>query len=161
VAKGPTVCSNSMSIRQDVLDAKLLEKFKHALTSEMIDYLVTATNQALLGLHGATPQEIEAPAKERHHIEGELSNLVEFVVKGDVASPRLRHEIRAREQRLAELDQQLERLRAAAAPVPPQIGRAWVEDRLQRLNDLLARDPAGARREIQKHVEDLRIAPAP
>jgi hypothetical protein len=26
---------------------------------------------------------------------------------------------------------------------------------------LLPRDPAGARREIQKHIEDLRIGPAP
>ena len=33
--------------------------------------------------------------------------------------------------------------------------------RLQTLNELLASDPAGARREIQKHVEDLRVAPAP
>ena len=33
--------------------------------------------------------------------------------------------------------------------------------RLHTLNELLASDPAGARREIQKHVEDLRVAPAP
>src|SRR5713226_76729 len=44
---------------------------------------------------------------------------------------------------------------------PFQIDRAWVVARLQTLNDLLASDPAGARREIQKHLEDLRVAPAP
>jgi hypothetical protein len=33
-----------MSIRQDVLDGRLLDKFNGALTPEMIDYLVTATN---------------------------------------------------------------------------------------------------------------------
>lgn len=160
VAKGPAVCSNSMSIRQDVFDGKLLEKFKAALTSEMIDYLVTATNQALRQLHSVTPQQVTTLTEERQRVERELSNLVEFVVKGELSSPRLRDEIRIREQRLAELGQQ-ERLRAAAVPAPTQIDRAWVEERLQKLSELLARDPAGARREIQKHIENLRIAPAP
>ncbi len=39
--------------------------------------------------------------------------------------------------------------------------RTWVEERVRKLQELLARDPAGARREIQKHVDDLRITPAP
>ena len=118
VTKGPAVCSNSMSIREDVLDAKLLEKFQTALTPEMIDDVVTATNTTLRQFHGATPQEISTLIQERQQIERELSNLVEFVAKGDLSSPRLRDEIRAREQRLAELDQQLDRLRATAAPAP-------------------------------------------
>jgi hypothetical protein len=99
--------------------------------------------------------------QERHQVERELSNLVEFVANGDLSSPRLRDEIRAREQRLAELDQQLDRLRATAPAAPRQIDRAWVDERLQTLHALLARDPAGARREIQKHIEDLRVAPTP
>jgi len=94
-------------------------------------------------------------------VERELANLVEFVAKGDLSSPRLRDEIRAREERLVELDQQLEQLRAKATPAPVEIDRAWIEERLQSLNELLATDPAGARREIQKHIEDLRMAPAP
>ena len=59
------------------------------------------------------------------------------------------------------LDVMLARLRTASAPTPVQIDRAWVEAQIEKLNELLQRDPAGARREIQKHVEDLRIAPAP
>jgi len=160
VTKGPAVCSNTMSIRQDVLDEKLLETFKTALTPAMIDYLVTATNQTLAQLHDATPQEISALAQERHQVERELSNLVEFVAQGD-QSPHVRAEIRAREQRVAKIDQQLDRLRAASAPASRPIDRAWVEARLQKLTELLRTDPAGARREIQKHVEDLRIAPSP
>jgi len=161
VTKGPAICSNSMSIRQDVLEAKLVEKFHTALTPEMIDALVTATNQVLGQLHAAPPHEISALAHERQQVERELSNLVAFVTQGDLSSPRLRDEIRVREQRLAELDHQLDRLRAATQPAPRQIDRAWVVARLQTLNELLARDPAGARREIQKHIEELRVAPAP
>ncbi len=44
---------------------------------------------------------------------------------------------------------------------PVQIDRAWVEAQVEKLNELLGKDPAGARREIQKHVEDLQIVPAP
>jgi len=121
VTKGPAVCSNSMSIRQDVLDGRLLDKFNGALTPEMIDYLVTATNQVLQQPRGATPQEIETLTAERQVVERELSNLVEFVIKGVLSSSRLREDIRAREQRLAELDRGLEQLRAAALPAPRRI----------------------------------------
>jgi hypothetical protein len=44
---------------------------------------------------------------------------------------------------------------------PILLDTVWVHQKLDALNQLLARDPAGARREIQKHVADLRIAPAP
>jgi hypothetical protein len=161
VTKGPAVCSNGMSIQQPVLDAKLLAKFQAALSPHMIDYLVGATNERLRQLHGTTPQEIHTLTQERREVERQLSNLVEFVAKGDLSSPRLRDEIRAREQRLAELDQQLEGLRAAARPAAKQIDRAWVEAQVQSLSELLTRDPIGARQEIQKHVEELRVAPAP
>ena len=145
-----------MSIRQDVLDGRLLDKFNGALTPEMIDYLVTATNQVLPQLRGATPQEIETLTAERQVVERELSNLVEFVIKGVLSSSRLREEIRAREQWLAELDRGLEQLRAAALPAPRRINREWIEDQLQTLRKLVARDSVGARREIQKHIDDLR-----
>jgi hypothetical protein len=49
VTKGPAVCANSMSIRQEVLDAKLVDKFRAALTPDMIDYLVARTNELLQG----------------------------------------------------------------------------------------------------------------
>jgi uncharacterized protein YlxP (DUF503 family) len=160
VAKGPAVCANTISVRQDLLDTRLIEKFRAALTPDMIDYLVSATNQALLELHGATPLEIRTLSQERQQVDRELANLVDFVARGKGSSPRLGDEIRVREQRLRELDEQLTRLHAAT-PTPRQIDRAWVEGQLQALHELLARDPAGARREIEKHVEDLRIAPAP
>src|SRR5260370_36968584 len=65
VTKGPTVCSNTMSIQQQTLDTKLLAKFQAALSSDMIDYLVVATNEMLRQLHGATPQEIHPLAHAR------------------------------------------------------------------------------------------------
>ena len=63
-----------------------------------------ATTEMLRHLHGPTRQEIEGLTHARREVERQLSNLVEFVAKGDSSSPRLREEIRAREQRLAELD---------------------------------------------------------
>jgi hypothetical protein len=139
----------------------LIAKFSNALTPEMIDYLVAATNTALKELHDAPPQDVQILEEERRRIGVELSNLVQFVIKGNASSPRLREEISLRERRLAELDQRLRHLRGAAAPARMQIDRTWVEAWIHRLSELLATDPAGARREIQKHIEDLRIVPAP
>lgn len=106
----------------------------------MIEYVVMATNQMLRQLHGATPSELKTLAQERQQVERELANLVAFVAQGDLSSPRLRDEIQAREQRLAELDAQLDRLRAAVVPAPLQIDRAWVEAQVEKLNELLGKD---------------------
>jgi hypothetical protein len=45
--------------------------------------------------------------------------------------------------------------------MPKQIDRAWVDAQIQSLSELLTRDPVGARQQIQKHVEELRVSPAP
>src|SRR5262249_31803156 len=103
-------------------------------------------------------QNLEA---ERLRVDAELSNLVEFVAKGQTSSSRLHEEIVGREQRLVGLDQQLQRLRGLAVPAPAQIYRGAGETPIVKLHDLLAADPAGARREIRKHLDDLRMVPAP
>ena len=118
VAKGPAICPNSISIRQEVLDAKLLDKFRAALIPDMIEYLAGVTNQVLQELHGATPREISTLAAEREVVERQLTNLVQFVANGDLSSARMRDEIRAREQRLIEMDRQLDKLRSAEPPHP-------------------------------------------
>ncbi len=161
VAKGPSICSNSMSIPQAVLEIKLIEKFQQAMTPEMIDYLVGAANTALQETLNSDPLQLQNLETERLRVDAELSNLVDFVAKGQTSSSRLHEEIVGREQRLVELDRQIRHLRDAAVPAPDEIDRAAVEAAIERLNDLLARDPAGARREIQKHLDDLRMGPAP
>jgi hypothetical protein len=161
VAKGPSVCSNSMSIPQTVLEIKLIEKFQQAMTPEMIDYLVSAANGALQETFKVDPQQLQNLEAEQQRVDSELSNLVAFVAKGQTSSSRLHEEIVVREQRLVELDQQIRHLRDAVVSAPYEIDRAAVEVAIKKLNDLLAMDPAGARREIQKHIDDLRMVPAP
>ena len=51
------------------------------------------------------------------------------------------------------------KLEGTAARAPIHIDRAWVEQHIEELRQLLTQDPIGARREIQKHVEDLQVAP--
>jgi hypothetical protein len=161
VSKGPSICSNSMSIPQTVLELKLIEKFQQAMTPEMIDYLVSAANAALQETFNIAPQQLQNLEAERHRVDAELSNLVDFVAKGQTSSSRLHEEIVVREQHLVELDQRIQHLRNAGAPAPDEIDRAAVEAAIKKLNDLLAMDPAGARREIQKHIDDLRMVPVP
>jgi len=55
----------------------------------------------------------------------------------------------------------LNHLKAAALP-PPRVHPAWVMSKLERLDDLLRRDPQRAKVEILKHLDgDLVIAPRP
>jgi hypothetical protein len=149
-----------MSIPQAALETTLVEKFRRALTPEMVDYLVAATNTTLKTMLDAAPREVQPLEDEQKRISAELSNLVDFVVKGNSRSPRLLEEIRVRERRLTDLEEQIRTLRRISGPLP-EIDRCWVEMQVGKLVDLLARDPVAARLEIQRHIEDLRIEPAP
>jgi septal ring factor EnvC (AmiA/AmiB activator) len=148
-----------MSIRHDVLETKLLSKFQEALTPAMIEYIVAAVNRELAAQDAAIPRETAALDQERHHIERELSNLVAFVTGGDLQSPRLAEEIQRREQRLGELNQQIRRVQQSTQIAPLQVHRSWVQAKLDHVRGLLASDPPGARRELQKHIEELRVIP--
>jgi hypothetical protein len=85
VTKEPAVCANGMSIRHDVLETTLLNKFQAALTPAMVDYLVSWANRAIAEFQGSQPQELDALISERRRIEVELSNLIDFVAKGEGA----------------------------------------------------------------------------
>ncbi len=161
VTKGPTVCSNPMSIRHDAFETALVSTLRDAMTPEMMDYVVGVVNEMLRAPTTAGGRDLEAVAEDRHRVHLELSNLIAFVAKGDDTSPRLRDEIQARERRLEELDAEAERLRQTVVPGPLRIHRSWVEEQLRGLTDLLAIDPAGARRELRKHLDDLCLTPAP
>jgi DNA invertase Pin-like site-specific DNA recombinase len=158
-AKGPAICRNAMSIRHDVLEAKLLEKFREALTPAMIDYVAAAVNRKLVTQNADMPQEVSTLGHERRQVERELSNLVGFITTGDLQSPRLAEEIHRREQRLTEIDHRLKRLRQGAQTAPLQVHRSWIEAKLDHFYTLVAGDPQGARRELQKHVDDLKVTP--
>jgi hypothetical protein len=125
----------------------------------MVDYLAATVNRALRDIEAATTRDPRALEQERARLDAELGNLVAFVAQGDL-SPRLREEIRTREERLAGIDQELTGLHDLRQ-APLQAHRSWIEDKLQNLKDLLGRDPQGARRELQKHLEELQITPAP
>jgi hypothetical protein len=130
-----------------------LDKFNGALTPEMIDYLVTATNQVLQQLRGATPQEIETLTAERQVVERELSNLVEFVIKGVIPTARGNSGPRTTVGRTGSGAGTATRCGAAGTQADqPRVDRGSAPD---------AQEVGGEGREIQKHIDDLRIAPAP
>ncbi len=157
--KGPAVCTNTVAIRQDVLEATLLAKFQEALTPEMVDDLVATVNKHLVTVQAELGRRTTAVEAERRRVETELARLVEFVTKGELDSPRLREEIRDRERQLADLEQQLDHARRQG-PAPLQVHRTWVEEKLRNLHALVLRNPQRARLELQKHIEDLRLTPA-
>src|SRR5262245_32110898 len=130
------------------------------MTQEMIDYLVGATNELIREASDINPQQLQNLEAERQRVDAELSNLVDFVAKGQTSSSRLHEEIVVRERRLIELDQQIQHVRGAVPGAGARIDRAWVEALIKKLTDLLRTDPPGARREIQKHLDDLRMEPA-
>lgn len=111
-------------------------------------------NEGLRAVTTSVGRDLEAVTVERQRVEAELGTWWPLW-QGGRTPPR------GSGRRSGELDNEAERVRQAVTPAPLQIQRAWVEQQLQGFTSLLANDPAGARRELDKHLDDLRLTPAP
>ncbi len=159
--KGPAVCSHGIGYRQERLEGALLAKFREAMTAPMIDALATMVNaqlEAVFQGHDVRTAELKG---EIERLEAQASHLVRFLATGG-DSPTVRAELRVIETTLEGHRAEWVAIEKAAALPPPRVHPAWVTSKLERLDDLLRRDPLRAKVEILKHLDgDLVIVPRP
>ena len=159
--KGPAVCSHGIGYRQERLEGALVAKFRDAMTAPMIDALAAMVNaqlEAVFQGHDARTAELKG---EIERLEAQASHLVRFLATGG-DSPAVRTELRTIETTLEGHRAEWLTIEKAAALPPPRVHPAWVMSKLERLDDLLRRDPQRAKVEILKHLDgDLVIVPRP
>jgi site-specific DNA recombinase len=159
--KGPAICAHNTGYRRDRLEGALLAKFREAMTPAMIETLATAINAQIEGVFQGHDDRAAHVTGETRRLEHEAGNLVRFLATGG-DSAAVRGELQEIEGKLEQLRAESATLEKAAAMPAPRVHPAWVRDKLERLDELMKRDPARARIEIVKHLDgDLIIAPRP
>ncbi len=160
--KGPAICRHDVSYRQDLLEGALLERLHEATaTPETIQQLAELVNARVEASARGRGARAEALAAEIGRLEREAANLVRFVAEGGDGLS-VREELRRLDGELGRRRAELAAVEAAGRAAPTQAHPSWVRDRLARLGELLARDPARARVEVLKHLDGpLQVRPLP
>jgi DNA invertase Pin-like site-specific DNA recombinase len=159
--KGAAVCSHSIGYRQDRLEAAILAEFRRAMTPLMVEHLTMMVNARVEGLCRQQHARVEESKAEIFKLEREAANLVAFLRDGREFA-RVRDELVGIEAALAALRLEQQKLFVASPLPPPKVHPAWIQTRLDHLDELLQGDPDRARAEILKHLPGaLSIAPLP
>ncbi len=159
--KGPGVCLHRVGYRQDRLEAALLEKFREAMTPQMIDALAQAVNVQIEAAFQGRHVRSAAVKSEVLQLEREAGNLVRFLAAGN-ESMMVRDELKTLEATLQVLRMELTESENTGSTRPPRMHRGWLMAKLERIEELARQDPVRARAEIIKHLEgDLLVWPKP
>lgn len=152
-------CSNSMLIRRDWIEERLLDELQNeVLKREAIDYVLDEFGSHLKSAFAKLSNQLGQMRERKQKLEGELTRLAETAAATG-PSAFLVAAIDEREQQLREITDQL--LAGGADSVDAHLSeiRSFVTKRLGNLRALLAGDPAEARKELLKHVSEIRMIP--
>ena len=157
--KGPTACTNRLTIRRDRLEAEVLDDLRHRLMDpDLFQVFVTAFTAGWNRLQAAGSAEQEAKRAELQRVKHAIERLVDAITEGTPAS--------AVRDRLADLETRRLALEAtlasAAAPAPrlnpnlAEIYRVKVADLIEALR---RHDAAAAREQVRGLVDEIRLVP--
>ncbi len=157
--KGTAVCRHDVSYRKDLVEEAIAQRFGAAMSEQHVDRLTALVNDAIARtLEGA--RSVKTVSAEIRKLQEEAENLVRFLMQGG-DSALVRDKLAKVESRLACLA--AEKAQAEAVVVrPPSVVRGVILAKLERLEELLRKDPVAARVEILRHLDgDLTLTPLP
>jgi DNA invertase Pin-like site-specific DNA recombinase len=152
-------CDNSHRARTDDLDRSVLAAIEQVLVPGRIAETVEQAAELVLRelrKHPEKPRELEAEARK---LRKELQRFLSLIAEGKAPASVL-VEIKRREQRLEEIEKELQSLTEAPSSIDPKEIRRLCEARLGRFQELLRGNVPVARQALRKLLpEPLRIAP--
>ena len=152
-------CSNAVLIRRDWAEERLLDDLQNqVLKREAIDYVLEEFGKRLKDAFSKLSGQLAEMRERKQKLEGELKRLAATAAETG-PSAFLVAAIHEREQQLREITDQL--LAGGTDSVDSHLSniRRFVTQRLGDLRGLLAGQPAEARRELLKHVSEIRMVP--
>jgi hypothetical protein len=85
--RGDAVCENSLLVRRDDLESRLLRRLSEAvLREEVIDYAIAGLREEIPKRHESLNAELAGLREEKRRIESELAHLVEVIALGKGSS---------------------------------------------------------------------------
>ena len=152
-------CSNAITIRRDWLEKRLLEELQNeVLKRETVEYALDEFGSHLKNAFSKLTNQMAHMRERKQKLEGELRRLTATAAETGPSS-FLVAAIHEREQQLREITEQL--LAAGADSVDAHLSeiRGFITKRLGDLQQLISGEPAEARRELVKHVSEIRMFP--
>ncbi len=152
-------CSNAVLIRRDWVEERLLDDLQNqVLKREAIDYVLEEFGRHLKDAFAKLSGQLAQMRERKQKLGGELKRLAATAAETGPSS-FLVAAIHEREQQLREITDQL--LARGTGSVDSHLSdiRRFVTQRLGDLRGLLTGQPAEARRELLKHVSEIRMVP--
>ncbi|MBU1471375.1 MAG: recombinase family protein [candidate division Zixibacteria bacterium] len=158
--RGPSVCSNSLKVRQSEVDDKILSSIGELLlTPDVISRVVRDVNRLIEERVAMQPADISKAREESAGIESEIDNLIDFISKNGDPSGRISDQLRAREARQEELRRRADSMESLRNSSTLGIDSAYVIKRFSNLRDLLSRDILTARARLKELVDHFVLTP--
>ena len=152
-------CSNAVLIRRDWVEERLLDDLQNrVLKREAIDYVLEEFGRHLKDAFAKLSGQLAQMRERKQKLEGELTRLAATAAETGPSS-FLVAAIHEREQQLRDITDQL--LAGGTGSVDSHLSdiRRFVTQQLGDLRGLLTGQPAEAKRELLKHVSEIRMVP--
>jgi hypothetical protein len=152
-------CANSVLIRRDWLEKRLLEELQNeVLKRETVEYALDEFGNHLKNAFAKLTNQMAHMRERKQKLEGELHRLPATAAETGPSS-FLVAAIHERGQQLREITDQL--LAGGGDSVDAHLSefRDFITKRLGDLQQLISGEPAEARKELLKHVSEIRMFP--
>jgi site-specific DNA recombinase len=152
-------CSNAVMVRRDWVEERLLDELQNqVLKREAIEYVLDEFGTHVKSAFANLSNQMAQMRERKQKLEGELRRLASTAAETG-PSAFLVEAIHEREQQLRQITDQL--LAGGTDSVDAHLSeiRKFVTQRLGDLRSLLTGDPVPARKELLKHVSEIRMIP--
>jgi site-specific DNA recombinase len=152
-------CSNACTVRRDWVEERLLDELQNqVLKPEVVEYVLQQFGSHVKHSLADLSNQLVQMRERKQKLEGELKRLAATAAETG-PSAFLVEAIHEREQQLREITDRL--LADGSDSIEGQLSdlRAFVVETMGDLRTLLAGDPGQARKELLKHVSEIKMMP--
>jgi Recombinase zinc beta ribbon domain len=152
-------CPNSLTVRRDWLEGRMLDELKnYVVQRDAVEYILDQFGKHVRDAFADLSNQMAQMRERKQKLEGELRGPAATAAETG-PSAFLVEAINEREKQLRELSDQL--LARGANSVNAHLSdiRNFVLEKMGDLRALMEGDPAPARKELHKHVSEIRMMP--
>jgi len=152
-------CSNSLTVRRDWLEGRMLDELKnYVLQRDAVEYVFDQFGSHVRNAFAGLSNQMAQMRERKKKLEGELRRLAATAAETG-PSAFLVEAINEREKQLRELSERLLAGGANSVDIHLSDIRDFILGKMGDLRALMAGDPAPARKELLKHVSEIRMMP--
>lgn len=157
--KGPTACTNRLTMRRDVLEETVLSALRERLMDpEIFEAFVSGFTETWNRLQAEASAGLTSKRRELVRVEQQIGRAVDAILQGTAPSA-LRERLASLEARKADLERELATTEAPAPRLHPNLAEVY-RRRVADLSDALSSDDdAEARELVRGLVDEIRLVP--